>query len=239
MWWTSAGERVLSGAEWDLFREGLSCLWDDVEASEEEDGPGTTGIAVFDGLAKAERLALLATVAKGLTDNDAPCPDLTALTEGAVAAIFAHILYMIEVEIEIQEEGVESRTFGGSRSRPLREMVLAAAGQMGIKCRRLRAISGSDALVAWSELIDALRDRILWDDRDYLIGDAFLDLEPSLGDALKEQLGIPEDYFSSAPVDPTRAGLENTRAILRRICGRPQAWGGDAVVGPDTTISGA
>ena len=57
MWWTSAGERVLSGAEWDLFREGLSCLWDDVEASEEEDGPGTTGIAVFDGLAKAERLA--------------------------------------------------------------------------------------------------------------------------------------------------------------------------------------
>ena len=45
---------MLSGAEWDLFREGLSCLWDDVEASEEEDGPGTTGIAVFDGLAKAD-----------------------------------------------------------------------------------------------------------------------------------------------------------------------------------------
>ena len=54
MWWTSAGERVLNGTEWDLFREGLSCLWDDVEASEEEDGPGTTGIAVFDVMPKAD-----------------------------------------------------------------------------------------------------------------------------------------------------------------------------------------
>ena len=48
MWWTSEGERVLTGAEWDLFREGLSTLWDDVEMSEDEDGPDTTGIAVFD-----------------------------------------------------------------------------------------------------------------------------------------------------------------------------------------------
>ena len=47
VWWTSEGERVLQGAEWDLFREGLSSLWDDVEAAEEEDGPGTTGIARF------------------------------------------------------------------------------------------------------------------------------------------------------------------------------------------------
>jgi hypothetical protein len=82
MWWTAEGERVLSGAEWALFREGLSCLWDDVEVSEDEDGPGTMGIAVFDELPKAERLALLASVANGLTDEDAPCPDLTALTKG-------------------------------------------------------------------------------------------------------------------------------------------------------------
>ena len=84
MWWTSAGERVLSGTEWELFRAGLSCLWDDVEASEEEDGPGTTGIAVFDEIPKAERLALLASVAKGLTDEDEPCQDLTAFAEGTV-----------------------------------------------------------------------------------------------------------------------------------------------------------
>ena len=57
--------------------------------------------------------------------------------------------------------------------------------------------------------------------------------------ANKEQLGIAEDYFCAAPFEPTRAGLEDIRASLRRICRRPRAWGGNAVVGPDTTISGA
>jgi hypothetical protein len=84
--------------------------------------------AVFDGLPKAERSALLATVARGLTEDHAPCPDLTALTEGTVAAIFAHIRYQIEVEFEIQQEGIDSQSFGGSLSHPLREMLLAWAG---------------------------------------------------------------------------------------------------------------
>ena len=94
-------------------------------------------------------------------------------------------------------------------------------------------------MVEWSDLIDELRDRILWDDRDYLVGDAFLDLDPAIGDALKEQLGIAEDYFSAAPIEPTSADLEEIRASLRRICRRPGDWEGDAVVGPNTTSSGA
>jgi hypothetical protein len=239
MWWTSAGERVLRGAEWELFREGLSCLWDEVEVAEEEDGPGTTGIAVFDDLPKAERLALLATVAKGLTDEDEPCPDLTALTEGAVAAIFAHMRHHIEVEIELQEETMASGRPRRVRSRTLRKMVLAAADQVGIDRGPLRARSGNDALEEWSELIDDLRERILWDDCDYLAGDAFLDLDPAVGDALKEQLGIEDNYYSAAPVEPTTSGLEEIRASLRRICRRPRAWGGDVAAGPDTTIIGA
>jgi hypothetical protein len=238
MWWTSAGERVLRGAEWELFREGLSCLWDDVEVSEAEDGPGTTGIAVFDQLARAERLALLATVAKGLTDEDESCPDLTAPTEGTVAAIFAHVRCHIDVEIEVQEDAISSGSPAMVRSRPLREMVLAAADRVGIDCGSLGADSGSDALTEWSDLIDELRDRILWDDRDYLAGDTFLDLDPAVADALKEQLGIEKDYFSAAPIEPTPAGLEEIRATLRRICRRPRAWGGDAIAGPDTAIFG-
>jgi hypothetical protein len=117
-------------------------------------------------------------------------------------------------------------------------MVLAAADQVGIDPGPLRAESGSDALAEWADLIDELRDRVLWDDRDYLAGDAFLDLDPAVGDVVKEQLGIVEDY-SAATIEPTTAGVEEIRASLRRICRRPRAWVGDAVVGPDTTISGA
>ncbi len=97
------------------------------------------------------------------------------------------------------------------RSRALRQMVVAAADQVGIDRGPLRPESGSDAMVEWSDLIDELRDRILWDDRDYLAGHAFLDLDPAVGDALKEQLGIAEDYFSAAPIEPTSAGLEEIR----------------------------
>jgi hypothetical protein len=174
-----------------------------------------------------------------LTDEHEPCPDRTALTEGTVAAIFAHILYLIEVEIELQEEAMASGRPRRVRSRTLRNMVLAAADQAGIDRGPHRAGSGSHALEEWSDLIDALRDRILWDDRDYLAGDAFLDLDPAVGDALKEQLGIEDDYYSAAPVEPTPVELEQIRATLRRICSRPRAWGGDAVAGPDATISGA
>ena len=117
-------------------------------------------------------------------------------------------------------------------------MVLAAADQVGIDRGPLHAESGGEAL-QWSDLLEELRDRILWDDRDYLAGDVFLDLDPEAGDALKDQLGIDKDYYSAAPVDPTPAGLEEILPSLRRICRRPRAWGGDAVVGPDMTISGA
>ncbi len=90
-------------------------------------------------------------------------------------------------------------------------------------------------LLNQGDLIDEWRDRILWDDRDYLAGDVFLDLDPAVGDALREQLGIEDDDSSAAPVEPTRAGLQEILASLCRICGRPLAWGGDAVVRPDKT----
>jgi hypothetical protein len=113
--------------------------------------------------------------------------------------------------------------------------ILATTG----RSRAFRAERGSDAPVPWSDLIDELRDRILWVDRDYLAGDAFLDLDPAVGDALKEQLGMEDDYDRAPPVDRTPAGLREIRATLRRICCRPRALGGDAVAEPDTTISGA
>ena len=101
-------------------------------------------------------------------------------------------------------------------------MVLAAADQVRIDRGPLRAESGSDALVEWSDLIDELRDRILWDDRDYLAGDVFLDLDSEVGDALKEQLGIEDDYYSAAPVDPTPAGLDVIDPHVRReLLARP------------------
>src|SRR5262249_11467620 len=127
MWWTTEGERVLRGAEWAAFRLGLSCLWDEVEASGEGEEDGTTGVAVFDRLRKSERLALLAQVARGLHDEDAPCPDLPALTEGTIAAVFAHLRYLSEVEVEAgAAESGGSISPGEDRPERTRHLVLAA-----------------------------------------------------------------------------------------------------------------
>jgi len=222
MWWTSVGERVLRGAEWNLFREGLSKLWDAVEISDDEDEErGTTGVAVFDGLRKAERLALLATVARGLSDMHEPPPDLTVLTDATIAAVFAQIRYLIRVEVE-KEQTVRHDRSTECASRP-RDLVLAAIKELYPERRSPLPLADSDDLTEWFSLVDLLLDRIL-DDRDYLAGNAFLDADPALSRALKVQLGIPEDYFSAIPSDPTAEALESFRNHLRRICGRPRAW---------------
>ena len=57
MWRTPEGNRVLRGAEWELFREGLSCLWDLVEDGGDEDDRFGVGIDAFDSLQQGQKLA--------------------------------------------------------------------------------------------------------------------------------------------------------------------------------------
>src|SRR3954469_13126721 len=102
MWWTPLGERVLRGAEWKLFRDGLAMVRDLVEEAKASDDPelGSVGVEAFDQLQPNQKLALLARVGKALKDEGEPMPELTAHTEAAVAAVYAHIFSMIVMEIE-------------------------------------------------------------------------------------------------------------------------------------------
>jgi hypothetical protein len=223
MWWTTEGERVLRGAEWAVFRLGLSCLWDETEASEEEEEDGTTGVAVFDRLRKSERLALLAQVASGLYDEDAPCPDLTALTEGTIAAVFSHLRYLIRIEIEAEAAERDGSTSPGEdRGESTRHLVLAALHE--VDPDRELPLPDSDDVGEWRNQLDFLLDQIL-DDRDYLAASLFVDAAPDLGRDLKNRLGIADDYYAAIPPDPAPEELEVARDHLRRICGRPRAWG--------------
>src|SRR4051812_18554708 len=106
MWWTPLGERVLRGAEWELFRDGLAMLVDLVEEAKASDDPeiGSVGVEAFDQLQPNQKLALLARVGKALKDEGEPMPELTAHTEATVAAVYAHVLAMIVMEIEFPPE---------------------------------------------------------------------------------------------------------------------------------------
>ncbi len=221
MWITALGNRVLRGAEWELFRVGLSTLWDDIESQDDDEEPGTTEVEGFDRLTRPERLALLAQVGKGLHDRGEPCPDLTALNEAAVASVFAQVRYLVSVEIDAQRSGF--RTFSRDRARCPRALVLAAAREVDPGRQANPPKANSTDASEWFRLIRIMLFRIL-DDIDYLAADIFLDLPPSRSRSMKAMLGIPENYFSAAPYSPTRRELELIRADLRRICGRPKAW---------------
>jgi len=121
--------------------------------------PGTSGVAVFDNLRKPERLALLAQVAKGLHDEDEPCPDLTALSEGTVAAVFAQLRYVIGIEIEIEAECMGRSSPSEDRAARPRHLVLAAVREANPD--RELPLAESDDVTEWGELLDSLMDRIL------------------------------------------------------------------------------
>jgi hypothetical protein len=94
MWWTPKGERVLRGAERDLFREGLDGTWNLVEESMDDPNLLSSGVEAFDRLQPNQKLALLALVGNALKDEAEPRPEHTAHTEATVAAIFRHIVVL-------------------------------------------------------------------------------------------------------------------------------------------------
>ncbi len=153
MWWTAEDKRVLSGAEWDLFRLGRSALWDDVEMSDDDEELGMTGVTVFDSLRKADRLALLAQVARGLHDEGEPCPDLTALLEGTVAAVLAQLRYLIAIEIETDADRIGPSSANEARGPTPRHLVLAAIREANPD--RELPLAGSSDVTECGALLDS------------------------------------------------------------------------------------
>jgi hypothetical protein len=213
VWWTEDGERVLHGAEWELFRAGLDYVWDDVEASIDGDECFPSGVAAFDDLQPGQKLALLAHVGRALRDEAVPCPDLTSHAEATIAAIFEQVRHSIVIETELEDDGSDAGAFYWRR------LILAACLETGIV--------GEDPLPAescgdsgeWDLLVECLADRILWDD-DFMAGQHFLDGDPDESRARMQALGIADNYFVALAPDPGAAELEAIRRTLRDITGR-------------------
>jgi hypothetical protein len=240
VWRTQLGERVLRGGEWELFREGVSVLWDLIEDSPEDD-PYPTGVVTFDRLQRNQKLVLLATVGHALRDGDVPSPKLTALTEGTVAAVFRHILDMTLSEIEMGDAsdapGFDEELVAESKS--WRHLVVAACRAamkpQTKKSRHTETVDKAASLESWWEgplpdetsedeecwtfVVEWLSDRILWDS-DYEMEDEFMDTDPVESGPKRELLGIGEEYFSDVAPDPSDSQMETIRRTLRDVCDR-------------------
>jgi hypothetical protein len=211
MWRTPLGERVLRGAEWNLFREGLSTLWDFVEDSSHDPDICFTEVGVFDRLKPAQKLGMLALVGTALHDTDVPCPELLALSEGTFAAVYRIIRLLIETETD--EDGVGLQSDEGPS---VRELVILAARKARLSAE-LSEITSND-MDMWDDILDCLMDRVLWEDRDFEEEELFLDSGPEITRFLKEQLGIADEYFIGVAPNAVKDFFRLKIRCLRDLC---------------------
>ena len=149
MWRTNIGTRVLEPAESRVFREAAGHLLDDLTDKHGEGEDTATGILVFDRLPLSQRIALLAVVCEGLLRSDAPPPELTAVNEGSIAAVFAYMQLMVSLEVD----ATEVRT-------TLRSAVADACNEA--KFEDVPDPSCTDH-EEWECFVGMLSDTILWD----------------------------------------------------------------------------
>lgn len=86
MWRTKYGERILKDAEARVFAEALSGLLD--EAIQVTLDDYELGIRCFDDLTFGQKISVLSSIGNGLLREDGPPVELTAVVEGAMAAVF-------------------------------------------------------------------------------------------------------------------------------------------------------
>jgi hypothetical protein len=215
MWRTSQGERVLKGAEWNLFREGLAGLRDTVEDDFAGDGESHSGHAAFDVLQPAQKLAMLALVGQALHDEAVRSPAHTAHNEATIAAVFD------QISLGIVEEVTNQGSLPIDGAQFWRGLVREAWVGIADPSMHSRLSPSCADIETWSTIVDLLSEQILWD-YDFAMGDRFLDSDPEESRAMMQELGIQPDYFTEIAPDPGDSELETAREILRKLTGRGQ-----------------
>jgi hypothetical protein len=222
MWHTSEGDRELTGAEAALLKAAITSVVEQIK--EESVGHMEQveyGIRLFDGLPWSQRLVLLEQVATYLFTETREPLELTAVNEAAVGALFEHVRWEIELEIILRSD---------DPLRPdtqWREMVSAAyeecirADGVDVTTEEwegfIRPDITSKDQEAWSDLIESLANRILWD-RDFEMEDLFLDEAPEKTHLMKQYLGIDSDYFAAAAPDAvTDEAMQRVYQRLNRL----------------------
>jgi hypothetical protein len=201
MWHTEYGDRVLEGAEAKVFAESLLDL---IQCDLVEEGGFQAGIPVFDSLSSPQKIAVLHQVANALFRTTIPMPELTAVLEGAVGAVIQNLRWLVEEELA--PPSAEDMSF--------RSLISRACRDLGVEEVPAPSCDDPDQ---WAFCVECLHDAILWDS-DYLEDGNFMDLPPEYAKALKENMGISEEYFRSVAPDPPPRQGASLRSDLETLC---------------------
>ncbi|HEY7154895.1 MAG TPA: hypothetical protein VH575_13110 [Gemmataceae bacterium] len=213
MWRTPEGDRLLTEAEWALFRVGLNLLQDVIQQDVSNKTNDTdTGATVFDRLTPEQKLTLLAETAQALRNPAIPTPQHTAVNEGAIRAVFS----MLQGELERELDSARSTDKSSTHIRPL---LRAACEGREDREEPLPEVHDTDP-DAWEWLLQEVQEGIFWDD-DFAMAEAFLDLPPEQVAEKLRAFGLEPDYYLAVPDEPDEAVLTTARQTLARLLDLP------------------
>jgi hypothetical protein len=200
MWATSQGDRTLGGHEAKLVRSSVGYLRDMITAGTDIDEPYQTDVAVFNRLQSTQQLAVLHEVGYALLDPATPVLELTSIREGTVHVIYRELAALVEIEIDLTR--IDDDPDYSTRS-----SIVAACDYFN----RFPAEWTSDFIEEpaqhrppkvdcddvdqWSAALEFLADQVLWD-RDFEMEAIFADHDPERINAIKEFMGIKQDYYA-------------------------------------------
>lgn len=211
MWRTPLGDRTLVGAEYQLFRELLGYVYDQLDVIHAHpDAPYRVGIVPFDRLQQPQQLAVLFEVAAALLTAETPAPELTAVREATVSVLLQELRIGIEIEIDSEEyRDVAGPTW--------RELLLAVFLEDGEESDELPDLTSSE-IEEWDYLIDAAASRILWD-QDWDLEDLIVDSDPDKAAMQRKIMRISDNYFQDVPPEPAGVNLVRLRRDLNELTG--------------------
>ena len=198
---TPLGRRTLVGAEAILVRQAIADMvapllaaTDDRSAREHEI-PAETGVALYDELTDAQKLAVTHHVARALFDSAVSPPERNA--------VFASILNLIEIETVFQSIQVPAEVHTSWRRLVIDAWFHRKRMQGGLNDPWTENdVPTPDAtdMDEWDFHLECLLDAILFD-RDFQMAAGFLDQSPDSADAARSVLGVGESYFATPAPD--------------------------------------
>lgn len=223
MWRTPLGDRALDGPEAAVVAHAVSEIFYELSESPEGDCFWQADHPGIDNLTRGQKLVLLADVSSALLRSSVRPPELTAVNEAMVNAIFRQALQIIEEEIGLAP-------FAETRSdrTPFRAIVVAAA-------RATLSPDDDDAgeddpfripkpacaeMETWEFLIDCLSDRVLHDadwEPGNVIEQIVLDTPPGANAREHTWLGTDRGYYTYIVPMPTDEQVRDARQALDQL----------------------
>lgn len=221
MWHTSNGIRTLHGAEAALIRASIAHI---LYMLEEENTLGEhweIGIPIFDKISWQQQLVLLAEVGEALLRDDVPPPELTAINEATVGAIYENILQCVQFEIDSDDPEISKGLDMTYWRRLLRDAVQDLdKGKLPLSPDEQLPDTDNPDMNEWETMIETIQSFVLWD-ADWLDEDLLLDADPETGREIKHMAGIADGYYTAIPPDPNESEVQAARIRLRAIVADP------------------